>query len=139
MISSTAGRTEDGGVIGSQAADGRDARSYEVEFRNETGHPLQLVSACHGADNSWVLAPPPLVAPGDTASFRASSARRAAGGVVIYRDPVRGARVTFCGRTSAQRGGSCCYGTPTDGLLVNGPQGYQPGIHARIHAAYVLG
>jgi hypothetical protein len=98
-----------------------------------------LVSACHGAADSWVLAPPPAVAAGETVHFRIGSPHRTAGGVVIYRDAVRGGLVTFCGSACAQLGASCCYATPTDGLLAIGPQGYLPGSYARIHATYVLG
>ncbi len=139
MISTTAGRTDDRRGTGTHELDGRHGRYYEVVFRNETGHRLLLVSACHGADDAWLLAPPADVATGETVTFRVGSADRAAGGVVIYRDAVRGGLVTFCGSASAQLGGSCCYATPTDGLLVVGPQGYLPGVHARLHATYVLG
>jgi len=139
MISTTAGLTEDRSAIQSYMADDLDQHSYEVVFHNETGHSLTLVSACHGAEDAWVLTPPPTVSPGETVTFRVGSARRAAGGVVIYRDAVRGGLVTFCGSASARPGGSCCYSTPTDGLLVVGPQGCVPGVQAHVHGTYVLG
>ena len=118
---------------------GATDRHYEVEFRNETGHPLELISACHGAGDTWRLAPPAAVAIGETMTFRVDSWRRAAGGVVIYRDVLRGGLVTFCGNASGRMGGSCTYATPTDGMLVVGPQGYLDGVHAQVHATYVLG
>ena len=139
MISTTAGLTEDRSAIRSDMADDLNQRSYEVVFHNETGHPLMLVSACHGAEDAWMLTPPPTVAAGETVTFKVRSARRAAGGVVIYRDAVRGGLVTFCGSASARPGGSCCYSTPTDGLLVVGPQGCVPGVQAHVHGTYVLG
>ena len=139
MISTSAGFTTDCSAIGSSTADDLERRSYEVVFHNETGHPLMLVSACHGANDAWVVAPPPAVGAGETVTFRVGSARRAAGGVVIYRDAVRGGLVTFCGSASSRTGSSCCYATPTDGLLVVGPQGYLPGVETHVHGIYVLG
>ncbi len=117
----------------------RHAHHYEVVFRNETDHPLMLVAASHGGGDEWDTAPPAVVAPGETATFTVGSCRRAAGGVAIYRDVVRGGLVTFCGSAASRPGASCAYATPTDGMLAIGPQGYLPGIQPDVHAEYVLG
>ncbi len=139
MISTTADFTKDRSATPSGTTDDLERHAYEVVFRNETGHPLMLVSACHGAADVWLLTPPPTVRAGETVTFRIGSARRAAGGVVIYRDAVRGGLVTFCGSASSRIGSSCCYATPTDGLFAIGPQGYLPGVAPHVHGTYVLG
>jgi hypothetical protein len=117
----------------------RHAHHYEVVFRNETDHPLVLVAASHGAGDVWDAAPPSIVEAGGTASFTVGSSRRAAGGVAIYRDAVRGGLVTFCGNAASRPGASCSFATPSDGMIAVGPQGYLPGTHAAVHAEYVLG
>ncbi len=115
------------------------AHHYEVVFRNETDHALVLVAACHGGGDEWDVAPPAAVEAGGTATFTIGSSRRAAGGVVIYRDAVRGGLVTFCGVAASRPGASCAFATPTDGLIAVGPQGYLSGTHRTVHAEYVLG
>jgi hypothetical protein len=117
----------------------RHAHHYETEFRNETDHRLMLVAACHGGRDEWDVAPPSTVEAGETARFTIASAARAAGGVVIYRDVVRGGIVTFCGNAASRPGASCAFATPSDGLIAVGPQGYLPGTHSSVHAEYVLG
>lgn len=112
---------------------------YEVVFHNETDHPLMLVAACHGSADEWDAAPPSSVASGETVTFTVGSCRPSAGGVVIYRDVVRGGLVTFCGNAGSRPGASCAFATPTDGLIAVGPQGYMVGTHANVRAEYVLG
>ncbi len=117
----------------------RHAHHYDVVFRTETDHALTLVAACHGGGDEWDVAPPSVVEAGETATFRIGSSGRAAGGVVVYRDVVRGGLVTFCGSAISRPGASCAFATPSDGLIAVGPQGYLPGTHPSVHAEYVLG